>query len=194
MMAILPRDHSHRVKCHNLVQLDLRCLRQVPRGHRLNRTSPLGNLKMLEDKQELKMISDRTVLKETPGNSPTPKDNRTSEQEATNPMGQIEIPMGEEEDHPAEEIHREEAEDHLEDTIHQVEEEEIPQEEEETIPLEEVEEDTVLMAEVETDQVQVTTRRVTTPSKATREIDPCSKGQWVKGLLAITHIAILREM
>ena len=147
---------------------------------------------MLEDKQELKMISDRTVLKETPGNNPTPKDNKTSEQEATNPMGQIEIPMGEEEDHPAEEIHREEAEGHLEDTIHQVEEEEIHQAEE--IPLEEVVEDTVHMAEAETDQDQATTRRVTKPSKATREIDLFSKGQWVKDLLAITHIAILREM
>lgn len=194
MMAILPRDHSHRVKRHNLAQLDLRCLRQVPRGHRLNRTSPLGSLKTLEDKQELKMISDRTVLKETPGNSPTPKDNKTLEQAATNPMGQIEIPMGEEEDHPAAEIHREEAEGHLEDTIHQVEEEEIPQAEEETIPLEEVVEDTVHMAEAETDQDQATTRQVTKPSKATREIDLFSKGQWVKDLLAITHIAILREM
>ena len=140
------------------------------------------------------MISDRTVLKETPGNSPTPKDNKTLEQEATNPMGQIEIPMGEEEDHPAAEIHREEAEGHLEDTIHQVEEEEIPQAEEETIPLEEVVEDTVHMAEAETDQDQATTRQVTKPSKATREIDLFSKGQWVKDLLAITHIAILREM
>ena len=192
-MAILRRDLSHRVKYH-LVRLDLRCLRQAPRGHRLNRTSPLGNLKMLEDKQELKMISDRTVLKETPGNSPTPKDNKTSEQEATNPMGQIEIPMGEEEDHPAAETHREEAEGHLEDTIHQVEEEEIPQAEEETIPLEEVAEDTVLMVEAETGQVRATIRRVTMPSKATREIDPYSKEQWVRDLLAITHIAILREM
>lgn len=109
-------------------------------------------------------------------------------------MGQIEIPMGEEEDHPAAEIHREEAEGHLEDTIHQVEEEEIPQAEEETIPLEEVVEDTVLMVEAETDQVQATIRRVTMPSKATREIDPYSKEQWVRDLLAITHIAILREM
>lgn len=194
MMAILPRDHSHRVKYRSLVQLDLRCLRQVPRGRRLNRTSPLGNLRMLEDKQELKKISDRTVLKETPGNSPTPKDNKTSEQEATNPMGQIETPMGEEEDHPAEAIHREEAEGHLEDTIHQAEEEEIHQAEEETTPLEEVVEDTVLMEEAETDQVQAATRRVRMPFKATREIDPCFKGQWVKDLLAITHIAILREM
>ena len=79
MMAILPRDLSHRVKRHNLAQLDLRGLRQVPRGHRLNRTSPSGSLKTLEDKQELKMISDRTVLKETPGNSPTPKVNKTLE-------------------------------------------------------------------------------------------------------------------
>lgn len=194
MMAILPRDHSHRVKYHSLVRLDPRGLRQVPRGHRLNKTLPLGSLKTLEDKQELKMISDRTVLKETPGNSPTPKDNKTLEQAATNPMGQIEIPMGEEEDHPAAEIHREEAEGHLEDTIHQVEEEEIPQAEEETIPLEEVVVDMVHMEEAETDQDRATTRRVMKPSKVTREIDLFSKGRWVKDLLAITHIAILREM
>ena len=67
-------------------------------------------------------------------------------------------------------------------------------EEEETIPLEEVVEDTVHMAEEEMDQDQATTQRVTKPSKATREIDLFSKEQWVKDLLAITHIAILREM
>ena len=137
------------------------------------------------------MISDRTDLTEIlNGNNPTLEDNKTLELEEANLTGQIATPMGEEDDHLEETIHREEAEDHLEGTTHQAEEADIHQEE--AIPQEEVE-DTVLTEEEETDREQAT-QRVTMPSKATQETDQFFKERWVKDLLAITHIAIHREM